>query len=131
MREIIEVLKDNDKSQAIVDRAFSEVAKNPENSFSALVKKFDSALNQKFEELGRILVNNKYTDHDYATVTKKDLRWRSKKLKQKLFYTTYQLLLQKIFGRLDDEKHWRLKLILMKYLRPVYRFFKKAVSLMS
>ncbi|MBR0801173.1 hypothetical protein JQ615_38055 [Bradyrhizobium jicamae] len=48
MAEVVEVLRDQERAQAIVDRAFQEVALSPENSFAAMVRQVDDAINRMF-----------------------------------------------------------------------------------
>lgn len=48
MTEVVEVLRDTKRAQAIVDTAFREVALNPENSFGAMVRQVDRAINRAF-----------------------------------------------------------------------------------
>jgi hypothetical protein len=50
MAEVVEVLRDEGRAQAIVDTAFSEVALNPDNSFAAMVRQVDSAIDRVFCE---------------------------------------------------------------------------------
>ncbi|WOH68182.1 hypothetical protein [Bradyrhizobium sp. BWA-3-5] len=48
MAEVVEVLRDEARAQAIIDTAFREVALNPDNSFTAMVCQVDRAINQAF-----------------------------------------------------------------------------------
>jgi hypothetical protein len=48
MAEVVEVLRDAGRAQAIVDTAFREVALNPENSFAAMVRQVDRAIGRAF-----------------------------------------------------------------------------------
>jgi hypothetical protein len=50
MAEVVEVLRDQERAQAIVDAAFSEVALNPDNSFAAMVRQVDRVINRVFRE---------------------------------------------------------------------------------
>lgn len=50
MAEVVEVLRDQERAQAIVDRAFQEVALNPENSFAAMVRQVDDTINRAFRD---------------------------------------------------------------------------------
>jgi hypothetical protein len=50
MAEVVEVLRDQKQAQAIVDTAFSEVALNPDNSFAAMVRQVDDAIDRAFCE---------------------------------------------------------------------------------
>ena len=50
MAEVVEVLRNQERAQAIVDTAFSEVALNPDNSFAAMVRQVDSVINRVFCE---------------------------------------------------------------------------------
>ncbi len=49
MKDIVAVLNDPGKVQAIVDQAYEEVALNPENGFTAMVKQMDNAIAAMFE----------------------------------------------------------------------------------
>ncbi|MHC2333153.1 hypothetical protein [Bradyrhizobium sp. USDA 4454] len=48
MAEVVEVLRDPSRAQEIIDRAYQEVALNPDNSFAAMVKQFDIAIDREF-----------------------------------------------------------------------------------
>ncbi len=48
MAEVIEVLRDHRRAQEIIDRAYREVALNPDNSFEAMVRQVDRAIDRAF-----------------------------------------------------------------------------------
>jgi hypothetical protein len=48
MPEVVAVMRDPVRAQAIIDLAFKEVALNPENTFAAMVAKMDRAIDRKF-----------------------------------------------------------------------------------
>lgn len=48
MAEVVGVLRDDERAQAIVDTAFREVALNPDNNFSAMVQQVDDAVGRAF-----------------------------------------------------------------------------------
>ena len=70
MTEIVEVIRDQARAQAIVDTAFSEVALNPDNSFAAMVRQVDGALNRVFCE-AMAARKGPYRDTDLTSI----LRW--------------------------------------------------------
>lgn len=48
MAEVIEVLRDRARAQRIIDQAYREVALNPDNSFEAMVRQVDRAIDRRF-----------------------------------------------------------------------------------
>jgi hypothetical protein len=46
MDEVVAIIRDEKRSMDIVERAYREVALNPENSFSAMVKQVDNAIDE-------------------------------------------------------------------------------------
>lgn len=48
MAEVMEVLRDPVRAQEIVDRAYREVALNPDNSFEAMVRQVDRAIDRRY-----------------------------------------------------------------------------------
>ncbi|MDB9891244.1 hypothetical protein OAD74_07710 [Alphaproteobacteria bacterium] len=131
MDEVVSVLRDWTKCQEIVDRTFYEVAQSYDNSFSSLVAIFDKALCEKFESLENVPVIAKYSELELSQVTRKNLNWRLNKVKQRLFFATYQFVLGRLLRNLDDEKHWRVKLTFVKYVRPIYRLSRKVVLFLT
>jgi hypothetical protein len=48
--EVLQVLRDPERAQAIVDTAFKEVALNPDNMFPSMVRQMDAAIGRTFRE---------------------------------------------------------------------------------
>ena len=48
MDEVVAVLRDPAKATAIIERAYAEVALNPDNSFEAMVRQFDRVIDEHF-----------------------------------------------------------------------------------
>jgi hypothetical protein len=48
--EVLQVLRDPERAQAIIDTAFKEVALNPVNMFRSMVRQMDGAINRAFRE---------------------------------------------------------------------------------
>ena len=48
MDEVVAVLRDSRRAQDIIERAYTEVALNPDNSFAAMVREFDSLVDAGF-----------------------------------------------------------------------------------
>jgi hypothetical protein len=73
MAEVVEVLRDHKRAQAIVDTAFLEVALNPENNFATMVRQIDQAINRAFrEEMAAKKIP--YDEEELAAIAKRNRR---------------------------------------------------------
>lgn len=70
IEEVIGVLRDPERAQAIIDRAFEEVALNPANLFSSMVYQMDAAIGRAFRESMRATKLH-YTSTTFVMVLKR------------------------------------------------------------
>ncbi len=77
MAEVVEVLRDHARAQEIIDRAYSEVALNPANSFAAMVVQFDRAIDREYRP-EMAAAKPAYAEGELAAVLKRERRnvWR-------------------------------------------------------
>ncbi|MGY4178334.1 hypothetical protein ACVIHH_003625 [Bradyrhizobium sp. USDA 4518] len=73
MVEVVEVLRDRARAQEIIDRAYREVALNPDNSFEAMVGQVDRAIDRVFE-LKMAANKSSYTEAELAALCRKGRR---------------------------------------------------------
>ncbi len=74
MSEVVKVLRNHERAQAIVDAAFREVALDPENGFTAMVGKVDCTINRAFRE-EMAAKKSPYSEAALATVIRRE-RWQ-------------------------------------------------------
>jgi hypothetical protein len=84
MAEVIEVLRDSRRAQEIIERAYREVALNPDNSFEAMVKQVDRAIDRAFRpEMAR--TKPRYAQRSLALVFLRERRRaRMQRIRQRL-----------------------------------------------
>ncbi len=79
MDEVVAVLRDPRRAQEIIDRAYNEVALNPENSFRAMVAQFDTAIRERFQpEMASS--RSPYSEAEYRRLERRAARrqrWRA------------------------------------------------------
>lgn len=73
MAEVVDVLRDPERSQTIVDTAFREVALNPENSFAAMVRQVDRAIERAFRG-GMAARQGPYSEAALAAIVRQERR---------------------------------------------------------
>ena len=84
MAEVIEVLRDSRRAQEIIECAYREVALNPDNSFEAMVRQVDRAIDDAFRpEMAK--TKPRYADRSLAKVFEREQRRaRMQKIRQRL-----------------------------------------------
>ena len=84
MSEVVGVLRDLERAQAIVDTAFREVALNPENSFAAMVRQVDNAIDRAFRE-EMVATEQPYSEAEFSNLVRGErLRRGIRKLIKKI-----------------------------------------------
>ena len=81
MSEVVEVLRDPPRAQAIIDRAYREVALNPDNSFQAMVGLVDRVIDRVFRP-EMAATKSPYAPAELAALLRKEHRWSQKALRR-------------------------------------------------
>ncbi len=123
MDEVVAVLRDPARAEAIIGRAYVEVACNPDYSYKACVQLFDAVLD---EEWGRTRPASApaYLDRDFGQLARAH-RWALMRRKLPgLFYAlVHRLLFRYVFGFLSPRSRDRIRM----RLRPVVRRLRTLV----
>jgi hypothetical protein len=81
--QVVEVLRDHKRAQAIVDTAFREVALNPENSFAAMTRQVDRVIDRAFR-VEMAASKPPYSEPDFAAFARRERQrnWRRKQFQR-------------------------------------------------
>jgi len=124
-QEVVDVLKDPVKAGIIIDRAYHEVALNPDNSYMAFANIFDNAISSY---LGSRYspVDNVYSDElfDSVVLLEKRVNQRSR-FTRRVWTWTYFFIFGKVLSVLSERSRDRIQVALTRRLRPVYRWLFK------
>lgn len=119
MAEVVEVLRDPQRAQEIIDCAYREVALNPDNCFEAMVRQVDRAIDRAFRpEMAK--TKPAYVERSLTLVFEREQR-RARKLKAR----QQQIVKAKFLAR---------KVIIFFYVHtarltpgPIRRWLKKKI----
>lgn len=73
--EVLSTLKNDEKLQKIADKAFNEIALNPQYSYENFISQFDSVIEAFFLKEARQPVTTSYTDFEYRMVLAMSFRY--------------------------------------------------------
>lgn len=116
--EVVAILRDEARAQAIIEAAYREVACDPRNSFQALVTEFDTAMSSAFREdkkatLAALSVGEfaELSVPDYAT------RWR--RMTRDAFDVLYRFFFSAVLGHARPETRDKVQSCLNSLIHPV------------
>ena len=109
IEEVIDILKSPKKAEEIIERAYREIAKNPQYHFKAYVELFDQTLEKNIKNVQR-------SDEVPLTV-------RSAKLSKNSSKNTYSLIKEYLDQRLDSQS------TLYQFLQYLVRTYKNTLCL--
>ncbi len=83
MAEVVAILRDPAKANAIIDRAYREVSLNPDNSFAAMVKQVDRVIDAHFRP-DMLATAAPYDDATMAAIQRRadNRQWRRRMLRK-------------------------------------------------
>jgi hypothetical protein len=116
--EVIAILKDEARAQAIIEAAYLEVACDPRNSFQAFVTEFDLAMTSAFREEKKATLAALSVD-EFAELSVPGYATRWRRMTRDAFEVLYRFFFSSILGRARPETRDKVQSWLKYLLHPV------------
>jgi hypothetical protein len=130
MAEVVSILRDKDKSQAIVEAAYKEIACNPQYHFSEHVKSVDRILAEEFERRSKNVAVPYDRDNFLAASQLRASARRRASVRKFIVYAHYALF-RGVFGVLSERHRDRVGVRLGKVFERLSTFAKGLFTLVS
>lgn len=116
--EVVAILKDKARAQAIIDAAYLEVACDPRNTFQAFVTEFDTAMTSAFrEEKKATLAALSLAEFAELSVPGYATRWR--RMTRDAFEVLYRFIFSTVLGDARPETRDKVQSWLNYLIHPV------------
>ena len=125
--EVVALIKDEARAQAIVERAFQEVACDPRNTFEAFVSEFDVVMASTFREEKRATLPAP-NDADFAMLSAPSFATRLRQFIRKIFESSYRFVFSVLLGRAQPETREKVQGWLKYVLHPARLVFRRLIS---
>lgn len=116
--EVVAVLKDASRANAIIEAAYREVACNPDNTFQAFVEQFDKVIAAAFTASQRAAFPA-LDDRQFATLSSPSLAARRRWLTRRIVESSYRFLFATVLGRARPETRETVQAWLKFFLHPL------------
>jgi len=116
MAEVVAVLRDAPRAQAIVDAAYREIALDGAYSFAAHVRRVDDVL--AGEKHGAFAAG--YAPQIWARLARPSLAYRLHCFRRQLWVTAYRWFFRRMLGWLPLDRRDRIHRGLRRWLRPLH-----------